>query len=296
MLEFGLWLSVDLILSAAADEASTLGFLGDWKLLGGLMQTVILILAVMLIRTLSISADRLLKFWRTWRQSRSFVRLLGKDYLSNPGRVVTIAQSHPQSHIATIIAAGLAAVQQNSQWSSRVDAVESCQRAMRRVGGMTRAELRYGLATLAQIASVSPLIGLLGTVLGIFGALGEWGAAAATVRAFIAERTSESLITAALGLLVGLAALWAHNFFRNWLSALEVQMEATSSELTTSLLRQRDSTPHVYETRPNFVLRNLETTSSGTQRWEVSADSHVFFLLPVWLPLLYCVYALVRAF
>jgi Biopolymer transport proteins len=289
---YGLELS---LLSAAADEASTLGFLGNWKLLGGLMQTVILILAVMLIRTLSISADRLLKFWTAWRQSRSFVRLLGKDYLSDPGRVRTLAKSHVRSHIATIITAGLAAFQQSSQWSCHVDTIESCQRAMRRVIGMTRAEFRYGLATLAQIASVSPLIGLVGTVLGIFSAFGRSGAAAA-VRAFTAERTSESLITAALGLLVGLAALWAHSFFCNWLSALELQMETTSSELIVSLSRQRDSGPPVYETRPNFVLLNLETISSGTQAWEVSADSQVFFLVPLWLPLLYCVYALVRAF
>lgn|GEM_PF-1618746 len=290
-----MWLAVVVALSTAADQANALSWFEDWRYLGDVTRIVILILVVMLLRTVSLSGDRLLAFWMARRQSHSFLRQAGKDYLADVGGTIALANSHRRSHVARTVAAGLGGFLGISRCPHE-QAVENCRRAAQRAIETTRAEYRYGLATLAQIASVAPFIGLLGTVCGLFGAFGKSGAIGA-VRAYVAETTSESLLPTAVALLAAIPALWAHNAFRDSLSAMELEMESASSELVGSLSWRRNRDSHLLrETYAEAALLYPENDPGTPYNWEIRADSQVFFLLPLWLPFFYCVYALVRAF
>jgi hypothetical protein len=167
---------------------------------------------------------------------------------------------------------------------------------MRRSINTGLAEYRRGLATLAQIASVAPFVGLVGTVCLLFSAFGISGSVS-SVRLIVAERCSESLLPTAAALLAALPALWAYNFFRDRLSAMKLEMETASSEVIGSLCKSKIRSSNAFESCAQSPLLSASVShGSEVQKWEVPADSQVFFLLPLWVPFFYCLYSLGRGF
>jgi biopolymer transport protein ExbB/TolQ len=91
--------------------------------------------------------------------------------------------------------------------------------------------LSRNLSILATLATTTPYIGLFGTVLGIMQAfhdISRTGAAGAQV---VSAGISEALICTAGGLAVAITAVFAYNFFQNWLTRFELDFEVVSSEL-----------------------------------------------------------------
>jgi biopolymer transport protein ExbB/TolQ len=95
--------------------------------------------------------------------------------------------------------------------------------------------LSRNLSVLATLATTTPYIGLFGTVLGIIRAFHDISVSGAAGAQVVSAGISEALICTAAGLGVAIAAVFAYNFFQNWLTRFELDFEVVSSELLHAL-------------------------------------------------------------
>ena len=100
------------------------------------------------------------------------------------------------------------------------------------------AELKRGLSGLATIGSTAPFVGLFGTVVGIMNAFRASAPAKAAGIQSVASGISEALVTTALGLLVAVPAVWCYNYFTTKVENFDVEMENSSMELVSYLVRR----------------------------------------------------------
>ena len=288
MIELCFWFVVAAGLLKLADAAGALGRIETWRWMSSLSRGIVIVLAVMLLRTLAATGDRVIRFGRARRQSGSFVRKSRTTLSPTPDQILALAEGHRQSHVATVVRAGLSGFFQSPLWSSPDERIDACRRSMSRTSAATRAELKYGLANLATIASTAPFIGLLGTVFGLLNAFRQREGQVDAVRAALVEGLSEALLTTALGLAVALLAACSYNFFRDRLTVLETEMGNAASELIGHLwLRHRQwQLQPLCDIYPDATLLNPAVDRNGKQPWEVVCDSQAFFL-PLWLFSLY---------
>ena len=96
--------------------------------------------------------------------------------------------------------------------------------------------LNQQVAYLADIGTISPMVGLLGTVIGIVRSFGAIAIdAAATRPTMLAQGIGEALIATAAGLLIGIPAMAAYSYFRGRAHALISELEAASTQLLALL-------------------------------------------------------------
>jgi biopolymer transport protein ExbB/TolQ len=91
--------------------------------------------------------------------------------------------------------------------------------------------LSRNLSILATLATTTPYVGLFGTVLGIIRAFHDISITGSTGAQVVSRGISEALICTAAGLGVAILAVFAYNFFQNWLTRFELDFEVVSSEL-----------------------------------------------------------------
>ena len=104
--------------------------------------------------------------------------------------------------------------------------------------GEERDEAAHGLAWLAIVATVSPLLGLLGTVLGVMNSfIGVAATGSANISA-IAPGVAEALITTVAGLVAAIPAAISYNYFTTRLQLFMSELEGFSSEFIGSLARE----------------------------------------------------------
>jgi biopolymer transport protein ExbB len=106
-------------------------------------------------------------------------------------------------------------------------------------GAMSREKLRHErfLTFLGTVGSNSPFIGLFGTVLGIIKAFADLAGNIAEASSVVMAGISEALIATAIGLLVAIPAVIAHNTFR----ALVKRSAGNTELLARTLLAQLKS-------------------------------------------------------
>jgi biopolymer transport protein ExbB len=95
--------------------------------------------------------------------------------------------------------------------------------------------LEKGMWLLNIVATVSPQLGLLGTVTGMVGAFKGLAGASGADSAMIAGGISEALYTTAFGLLVGIPALVAYNFFDRKIDNVLMEVERMTVYLTNTI-------------------------------------------------------------
>ena len=91
--------------------------------------------------------------------------------------------------------------------------------------------LERGLVGLETIAGVAPLLGLMGTVIGmikVFNVISQQGLGQANV---LSRGISEALITTVTGLVIGIPALIAYNFFTSRAEGLVMDIEKYTASL-----------------------------------------------------------------
>ena len=116
--------------------------------------------------------------------------------------------------------------------------LHALQLVLEKVQGEERDDLARGLAWLATIGVVSPLLGLLGTVIGVMEAfIGISSAGSANINA-VAPGVAEALITTVGGLMVAIPAVMAYNIFANKLGFFDSELEGFASEFIGSLARE----------------------------------------------------------
>jgi biopolymer transport protein ExbB len=211
-------------------------------------KAVIVILIIMGIYMLAVGIERLITFMRARNRSLEFVLNLQQKLRDRDIKAaLSLAQIKPQSPIAIVIEAALkeylegiqALKSEGPEDVGDFDLVDAVNRAIDRVKEREIADLKKGLGGLATIASSAPFVGLFGTVVGIinvFGTMKVTGGGGGI--AAVAGGIGEALITTAFGLLVAIPAVMTFNYFTNAIDNFVVDMNETSSELISFMLRE----------------------------------------------------------
>lgn len=210
-------------------------------------KAVIVILALMGIYMIAISVERYLVFTRARSRSLEFVFSLQQKLRDRDIKgALSLSQLKPQSPIALVIEAalkeyteGLVALKhQGPEDLGDFDILDAVNRSLDRVKEREVADLKKGLGGLATIASAAPFVGLFGTVVGIINVFATMKTNGSGGIAAVAGGIGEALITTAFGLLVAIPAVAIFNYFTNAIDAFVVDMNETSSELISYMLRE----------------------------------------------------------
>lgn len=210
-------------------------------------KAVIVILALMGLYQFAVAIERLIVFRRAKERSLQFVfglqqKLRDKDLKA----ALSLAQLKPQGPIAIVIEAALMEYQECQKALHEMgpddvgdfDLVDNVNRAIDRVKEREVADLKKGLGGIATIASTAPFVGLFGTVVGIIIVFGTMKLSGGGGIAAVAGGIGEALVTTAAGLLVAIPAVMVFNYFTNAIDSFVVDMDETSSELISYLLRE----------------------------------------------------------
>lgn len=258
-------------------------------------QADIILLAVMLVNTAVIICHQYYSFSMARRQSRAFVR--NAQAALRAGRfdeVISVAARYRWSHVATVVAAGLTAFAAAPPQFTNTEAISASERALLRRCKMNSRQLRLGLGTLATIASSAPFIGLLGTVFGIMHAFRGVAMATSAWIAMVASSMAAALVTTAMGLLVGTAAVWCRNYLCGRVEIFESEMSNASLEAITYLTAHEE-----WRKAPQHLADGDEglfggPNNSAAHLWEVPYDRQRGLLLAMWLCVLFLAFTLVR--
>jgi biopolymer transport protein ExbB/TolQ len=216
----------------------------DWNLIGMLHAmswtalSVVIMLLLMSVISIVLAVERGLRYSVARNQSRAFVLQVAAAL--DDGKlddVISIAERNKKSHIAAMVATGLAEFQLAPSHVSTVEMIDAAKRGLERSVATIHAELKRGLSGLATIGSTAPFVGLFGTVVGIMNAFRASAPAQGAGITTVASGISEALVTTALGLLVAVPAVWCYNYFTSTVEGFDVEMENSSMELVSYLVR-----------------------------------------------------------
>lgn len=127
------------------------------------------------------------------------------------------------------------------------------EQAIKREGDRLIQELERGMKLLSAIAQASPLVGLLGTVFGLVLAFYNIEQAGGQVQVSdMAGGIWEALLTTVAGLVVGIPAMLAHQYFNSRVETAARQMSGVVSELDEMLARYCNRSRAGESYLPNF--------------------------------------------
>ncbi len=109
------------------------------------------------------------------------------------------------------------------------------EKAIDTAGAIEMAFLEKGLAAIAAIVNVAPMLGFLGTVSGMISAFEAIAASDQVSAKLVASGISEALITTASGLVIAIPTSLFHSYFVGQVDRFIVEMEETSAELINEL-------------------------------------------------------------
>jgi biopolymer transport protein ExbB len=217
----------------------------DWNLMGMLhsmsvtAKGVVVMLLLMSAISIGLAVERGLRYAVARNQSRVFVQqvtpVLEEGKLDE---AISIAVRNKKSPVASLVATGLAEFQSAPPQASSTELIDAAERGLERTVATIHAELKRGLSGLATIGSTAPFVGLFGTVVGIMNAFRASAPAKAAGIQSVASGISEALVTTALGLLVAVPAVWSYNYFTTKVENFDVEMENSSMELVSYLVRR----------------------------------------------------------
>ena len=105
---------------------------------------------------------------------------------------------------------------------------------------------------LADLATLSPMLGLLGTVVGIINSFGVLAANTTQPRqVLLAGGVAQALVATAAGLIVGIAAMAFYSLFRGKVSAMISDLEGATTHIVNIIATQRSR-----RVEPSGVLEN----------------------------------------
>lgn len=160
--------------------------------------------------------------WKAHAKSREL--LAGVEGLGREGRLaeaVALAEETP-GPVAAILVSGLRRVLQHRATGKEIE------QAIRTTGKIELGFLERGLAILATLSNVAPLLGFLGTVVGMISAFAAIEGAGQVEASLVAGGIKVALITTAAGLIIAIPINVAYNFFVTRIDKLIVDMEEGS--------------------------------------------------------------------
>jgi biopolymer transport protein ExbB len=119
-------------------------------------------------------------------------------------------------------------------------------------GGRVASSLNQRIIYLADIATLSPMLGLLGTVVGIINSFGVLASNTTQPRQMLlAGGVAQALVTTAAGLIIGIAAMAFYSLFRGRVSSMISDLEAATTHILNIISSQR-----ARRNEPTSVLEN----------------------------------------
>ena len=210
-----------------------------WNQMGWAARIVVILLFAMSALSVGVMIDRFITYSAARKQSRYFVQAVaGALREGKLDEAIRIAERNKKSHIAKVVASGLADFQASSGLPED-EIIAASQRGLERSVAITHAELKRGLGGLATIGATAPFVGLFGTVVGIINAFKGISAEKTTGLTAVAGGIAEALVATALGLFVAVPAVWAYNYFTGKIEAFDVEMDNSSKELINYFILRR---------------------------------------------------------
>jgi len=203
-----------------------------------LSKSVLLILGLLSIISWSIVLYKKWTFWRSARQSASFLDVFRRS--NKFSEVQAVCRSLGDSPLVGLFQAGYAeltaqlrqatpngepASPQGAAARPTLRSLTAVDRALMRASTVEVNKLEKRIPFLATTASIAPFIGLFGTVWGIMVAFGDIGRTGSTSIVAVAPGIAEALVNTAAGLGAAIPALIGFNFFGNRVRRLRAEME-----------------------------------------------------------------------
>ena len=207
---------------AAKDSEMTLLKLvesGGWAMVPlGVMSVLTVMLVLVFLATLRRSAILTPHYMNT-----ADVLLKKRDYLG----LLAISSRHGEA-VARVVQRTLDFATKNP--GASFDVVKQVAESE---GGAQAASLQYRVTYLADIGTLSPMVGLFGTVWGIIEAFGELGSEKMALKrdVLIAAGVSKALIATGAGLVIGIVAFVFYALFRNRVQRLISDLEVASAHV-----------------------------------------------------------------
>jgi biopolymer transport protein ExbB len=226
----------------------------DWILKGGVFLWPILLCSLI---ALALVGDRAYAFWRARLGYALFIARLREDLKLCPLK-------RPDW-----LRAGTAPVERitNIYFEYIREPAPLREEALKREGNRLLQDLERGLKPLSAIAQVCPLLGLLGTVYGLVTAFYAIELAGGQVEVGdMAGGIWEALLTTVLGLLVGIPAMLAHQYFQARVERTAQRMSCVVSELDEMLMRHSNRSRPAEGRLPEF---NGQPSQGGESSYRV---------------------------
>jgi biopolymer transport protein ExbB/biopolymer transport protein TolQ len=228
-----------MILLQAEQQAVGWDLRSMWNQMGWAARVVVILLFAMSALSVGVMIDRFITYSAARKQSRYFVQAVaGALREGKLDEAIRIAERNKKSHIAKVVASGLADFQASSGLPED-EIIAASQRGLERSVAITHAELKRGLGGLATIGATAPFVGLFGTVVGIINAFRGISEQKTTGLTAVAGGIAEALVATALGLFVAVPAVWAYNYFTGKIEAFDVEMDNSSKELINYFILRR---------------------------------------------------------
>ncbi|MBI3796782.1 MAG: MotA/TolQ/ExbB proton channel family protein [Deltaproteobacteria bacterium] len=215
-----------------------------WSAMGPLAKGVVLVLAGMSLLSFTVAVEKWLSLQRAAKESARFLTAW-REALTQKGYTTAaeLAEQHPHSHVAHVIASGTRVLQNTVDPTTRFAAYD---RTVRRIVLATRATFRKGLGLVATVGSTAPFVGLFGTVVGIVSAFQRMAVTGQGGLGTVSAGIAEALVTTAFGIFVAIPAVWLFNYLTQQINALTTEMECAAEELAVIVLGESTAV----ETRP----------------------------------------------
>ena len=125
--------------------------------------------------------------------------------------------------------------------------------------GLEIAALEKGLPVLSTISAVAPMIGFLGTVTGMVQAFWNMSQAGDSIEvSALSSGIYEAMVTTVGGLVVGIVAIFAHNYLVSKVDKVQNAMEADIISFLEIVEESKDDAPVVEEVKPIVVEKESE--------------------------------------
>jgi biopolymer transport protein ExbB len=192
---------------------------GGWAMIPlGVMSVLAVMLTLVFLATLRRSAILTPHYMNT-----ADVLLKKRDYLG----LLAISSRHSEA-VARVVQRTLDFATKNP--SATFDVVKDVAESE---GSAQAAALQHRVTYLADIGTLSPMVGLFGTVVGIVKSFGELGSGLASQNRdwAMASGVSEALVATGAGLVIGIVAFTFYAFFRNKVQRLISDLEVASAHV-----------------------------------------------------------------
>ncbi|MGH7481713.1 MAG: MotA/TolQ/ExbB proton channel family protein [Longimicrobiales bacterium] len=231
------------LIQAAGERADAL----DIILLGGLFTQIIIgVLAAFSLASWIVIFWKVGQFRRVRREGEDFLEALERaQRLEDVYKTVVTLRDSPYTRV---FRRGInffselrpGALRENAPQSEGLSEAQlhALQLVLEKEQSEEHDDLASGVAWLAVIGTVSPLLGLLGTVIGVMDAFIGIATTGSSNISAVAPGVAEALITTVAGLTVAIPAVMAYNYFVSRLNYFTGELEGFASEFIGTLARE----------------------------------------------------------